>query len=244
MMVLTALFAGIAATLLPLPSLAEDRTQALHTPPATPRAPGPNVLVRRRSGVDPRGIVVELHSALMAELRSGLAPTAALANAVDQFRDRADQLGRVGTALVAVGEQARAGHDPVPVLRRAARIPGAEGLGRLAACWQVSTRTGAALSPVIGQLGDTLRAEEEQRQELRAQLAGPRATSVLLAILPAIGLAMGSGLSTRPLNFLFTSPAGLACLIAGVALELLGLLWTRRIVRGALGRAALRRSQP
>ncbi|QVQ50360.1 type II secretion system F family protein [Spiractinospora alimapuensis] len=248
MIALAALLTGLTVALLPLPSLAQDRVRALHPPPAAARGPGlrgvRRGLARRASGVDPRGLVVELLSALMTELRSGLAPTSALSNAVDQFRDRAERLGRVGPALLAVGERARAGHDPVPELHRAASIAGAEGLGRLAACWRVSARTGAALAPVIGQLGDTLRAEEEQRQELRAQLAGPRATSVLLAVLPAIGLAMGAGLSTRPLVFLLTTPAGLACLAVGITLEVLGLMWTRRIVRGALGRAALRPPTP
>jgi tight adherence protein B len=49
-----------------------------------------------------------------------------------------------------------------------------------------------------------------------------------------VGLLMASGLGGSPLVFLFTTPLGLACLVLGVVLDLLGAWWTLRMVRSAL----------
>ncbi|WP_371103461.1 type II secretion system F family protein, partial [Streptomyces sp. PU_AKi4] len=78
-----------------------------------------------------------------------------------------------------------------------------------------------------------LRAERDQRADLRAQLAGARATAVLLAGLPVVGLALGAALGADPLHILLHTPSGLLCLAAGGVLEGLGLWWALRIMRGA-----------
>jgi tight adherence protein B len=56
---------------------------------------------------------------------------------------------------------------------------------------------------------------------------------VLLALLPAFGLAMGSALGADPLDVLAGTPLGLGCLALGLMLETAGLLWTARITRSA-----------
>ena len=68
---------------------------------------------------------------------------------------------------------------------------------------------------------------------MAAQLAGPRATAVLLALLPAFGLAMGNALGADPLAVLVGTPLGQGCLVLGLLLEAAGLLWTARITRRA-----------
>ena len=72
------------------------------------------------------------------------------------------------------------------------------------------------------------------RHDIAAQLAGPRATARLLAVLPLLGILMGAGLGMHPLSFLLGGPPGLACLTAGVALDGLGLWWTRRMAARVL----------
>jgi tight adherence protein B len=62
-------------------------------------------------------------------------------------------------------------------------------------------------------------------------LAGARATTGLLACLPALGLLLGTALGADPLRVLLHSAAGLACLVVGGALEGTGLWWALRIVR-------------
>jgi tight adherence protein B len=123
--------------------------------------------------------------------------------------------------------------DVVQALRATAELPGGAGLRRLAACWQVSERSGSGLASSVSRLTATLRDEEQVRREVAAQLAGPRATAVLLALLPAFGLAMGSALGADPLDVLVRTPLGLGCLALGLMLETAGLLWTARITRSA-----------
>jgi tight adherence protein B len=123
--------------------------------------------------------------------------------------------------------------DVAQALRVTAERHGGAGLQRLAAAWQVSERSGSGLAPSVSRLAATLRDEEQVRREVAAQLAGPRATAVLLALLPVFGLAMGNALGASPVSVLVGTPLGRGCLGLGLALESAGLLWTARITRRA-----------
>ena len=61
--------------------------------------------------------------------------------------------------------------------------------------------------------------------------AGPRSSARLLAGLPLLGLAMGSGVGADPWAVLTTTGSGQALLVAGVLLEVAGIAWTGRLVR-------------
>jgi tight adherence protein B len=172
---------------------------------------------RRRRGV------IELCSGLAAELGVGSPPREALAAAAG------------GLWLEQLGQVAAAPHGDVSsALRGAATEPGAAGLLRLEACWRVCERSGAPLAPAVAALAEALRDDEQVRREVGAQLAGPRATGVLLALLPGFGLFLGSTLGGAPVDLLLSTPLGHGCLVLGLALELAGLLWTRRLTRSVL----------
>ncbi|WP_345568705.1 type II secretion system F family protein [Streptomyces plumbiresistens] len=140
---------------------------------------------------------------------------------------------RLGEAQAAVLAAARFGGDVPAALAVAARQPGAEGLVGLAACWRVAVDHGAGLAAGLDRLEGALRAERDQRADLRAQLAGARSTAVMLAGLPVLGLALGTALGADPLHVLLHTGAGLGCLLVGGLLEALGMWWAMRIVRGA-----------
>lgn len=57
-----------------------------------------------------------------------------------------------------------------------------------------------------------------------AQLAGPRATVRVLALLPLIGLGMGLLMGADPVGFLLGTPWGWACLVLAALLEAAGTL--------------------
>lgn len=99
----------------------------------------------------------------------------------------------------------------------------------LAACWTTSANTGAGLASAVASLAQAARSAEAMRGEIDVQLAGPRATARMLALLPLLGIAMGQLAGADPIGWLFTAPLGLVCLALGVVLNLAGLLWTRRI---------------
>lgn len=193
-------------------------------------------LVRRRLTARERGRagerralgVIALCGATAAELRAGLQPVQALLVA-------AGTTGGLGEAEGRVVAAARFGGDVPRALRWAAREPGADGLVGVAACWRVAVDGGAGLAAGLDRLEAALRAEREQREALRAQLAGAWSTVVVLALLPVLGLALGAALGAEPLRVLLHTPAGLGCLAVGGVLEAAGLWWAARIVRKGEG---------
>ncbi|MFE7230534.1 type II secretion system F family protein [Streptomyces sp. NPDC057596] len=170
--------------------------------------------------------VIALCGALAGEVRAGRQPGEALLCAA---RDS----GGLGDAQAAVLAAARFGGDVSAALAAAARQPGAEGLRGLAACWRVAVDQGAGLAAGLDRLESALRVERDQRADLRAQLSGARATAVMLAGLPVLGLLLGTAMGADPLRVLLHTGAGLGCLVIGGVLEGAGLWWALRIVRGA-----------
>lgn len=172
--------------------------------------------------------VIALCGALAGEVRAGRQPGEALPVAV-----RADGTGVLAGALAPAVAAARFGGDVARALGGASRSPGAEGLRGLAACWQVAVDRGAGLADGLERLDAALRAERDRRADLRSQLAGARATTVMLAGLPALGLLLGTALGADPLRVLLHTGPGLACLAVGGLLEAAGVRWALWIVRGA-----------
>ncbi|MEU2424692.1 type II secretion system F family protein [Streptomyces sp. NPDC007851] len=170
--------------------------------------------------------VIALCGALAGEVRAGRQPGEALPRAA---RDS----GGLGDAQGAVVAAARFGGDVPGALAAAARQPGAEGLLGLAACWRVAVDQGAGLAAGLDRLDAALRAERDQRADLRAQLSGARATVLMLAALPVLGLLLGSAMGADPLHVLLHTGAGLGCLAVGAVFEGAGMWWAARIVRGA-----------
>ncbi|MFJ6563864.1 type II secretion system F family protein [Streptomyces sp. NPDC091412] len=170
--------------------------------------------------------VIALCGALAGEVRAGRQPGEALLCAA---RDSSG----LGDAQAAVLAAARFGGDVSAALAAAARQPGAEGLRGLAACWRVAVDQGAGLAAGLDRLEGALRVERDQRADIRAQLSGARATAVMLAGLPVLGLLLGTAMGADPLRVLLHTGAGLGCLVIGGVLEGAGLWWALRIVRGA-----------
>ena len=161
-------------------------------------------------------------AALAADLRSGRS----LAAATD-------------AAAAACGNE-RTGRELVRAVR-APEHPPADGFGgptgplaRIAHAVLLSGRTGCSLAEVVSAVEDDLRARHRHDLELRAATAGPRAGAVLLAGLPVLGLAMGSGVGADPWRVLTTTGTGPVLLVAGVALEVAGVAWSARLVRRAV----------
>ncbi|MGW3248591.1 type II secretion system F family protein [Streptomyces sp. NPDC001070] len=188
----------------------------------------------RRAESEGRAAAVgALCAAVAGDLRAGLAPPAALAGALG--REGWPERPGLADAALPLLAAARFGGDVPAALRAAARLEGAGGLAGVAACWQVAVDGGAGLADGLDRIAAALRAERDQREDVRAQLAAPRSTVALLALLPAFGLVLGTGLGADPLGTLLRTPAGLGCLAAGGLLEWAGLAWTARIVRTAEG---------
>lgn len=168
-----------------------------------------------------RTSVIELCDAMAAELSAGRTPDEAFTAAATVLDPHVSR------------ELLHIPRPPPDHLDELATRPGAEGLRLLAACWRIGAERGGTLATVLDGLAGALRDEEAQRQDVSVQLAGPRATARLLAALPLLGLAMAAALGAHPLPFLCTTLPGLACLITGITLNLLGLHWTRTLAKSA-----------
>lgn len=178
---------------------------------------------RRREATVTTEIVVEVCEALSGELRAGQPPQVALARCVE-----------VWPALEPVAAAAGLGADVPTALRRLASRPGASGLAEVAAAWQVSQSSGGTMASALARVADSARRRRGTQQLVMSELASAQATARLVALLPVVVLAMGSGLGGDPWGFLLGTAAGLVCLGAGLALALAGLFWIERIAYAAV----------
>ena len=105
----------------------------------------------------------------------------------------------------------------------------------LAGCLEVAERSGAPLANILEQYAGQLDAHLDGVGARETALAGPRATVVLLAWLPVVGLGLGFALGVNPLELLTGSPLGLSALSAGVLLMVAARSWSRSLIRRAGG---------
>jgi tight adherence protein B len=165
--------------------------------------------------------IAELLSALAAELAAGQPTVLALESAA---------LGLEPPPCPHAVAACRTGADVASALRADARAPGCQALRGLAACWEVSERSGAGLTVAVSQLADSLRAGTDAEAQLAGEVAAVRTSARLLAGLPLLGLLIGQWIGANPLAWLTGSWVGRAVLLTGVALQLLGMAWLHHMV--------------
>ena len=162
---------------------------------------------------------------LMGELRVGAHPLRALAVAA------AESDGEVGLALRAVAARARLGADVSAGLRSISATSSVPVYwNRLAVFWQLAAEHGLAMSTLMAAAHRDILDRQRFSERMRAALAGARATAVILAVLPALGVLLGHIVGAHPLRFLLGSPTGGVVLVAGVGLACAGIVWADRIV--------------
>lgn len=169
--------------------------------------------------------VVAFLGTLRSELRGGRPAPEALTTAIAEH----DRSGRFAATAMTV----RLGGDAGSAIRAAARSDPA--LVGLSMVWSVSEATGAQLAEAVDRLADLERGRVAVRHELRAELAGARATGQVLAVLPLAGIALGGLLGVDPLGWLLGSPSGWVALGVAIALTLVGVRWLNAIVAKAVG---------
>ena len=155
---------------------------------------------------------------LAAQLRVGQVPASALRSAALDC----PPLERAAAAQAI-------GADVAATLREAGSEPGYRGLVDLAMAWELAETAGAPIATLATRVSSSLRELEENTGLVTAELASPRASGRLLATLPLLGLALGTVAGGEPLRFLVDSPAGQICVLSGVGLAAIGVLWTERL---------------
>lgn len=95
----------------------------------------------------------------------------------------------------------------------------------------VHKMTGGNLAQSVEDLASRIRARLHLRGEVRALTAQGRLSGAVVAAAPLAFFAILSITSKEQMDVLFTTPLGLTVLVIGVAMELIGFVWIRRILR-------------
>lgn len=197
------------------------RVGAAGLPTPGRRWPGPSRRADRRVT---ETSALEPCEAIAGDLRAGATAEVALERAAEEW-----------PALAPVARAVHLGAD-VPAAWRAVSLrPGCGDLAVVAAAWQVSQHSGGALARAMTSVAGRLRRLQASRRIVAAELASAHATARLMAGLPLLAWAMGSGVGGNPVAFLAAPPWGWGCLVLGLGLNGLGLWWIRRIADGIEG---------
>ena len=186
-------------------------------------------LMPRRSGspyrmlgcepaVTARRSVTDACAALAAQVRVGRTPAEALITAAEDC-----------PILAQAASAHRLGGDVLAIWEAQSRRRGCGGLADLARAWAISTRTGAPMAATLELVADGMASEEAVRTVVAGELAGPRATGKIMAVLPLVGLALGYALGGDPVGFLLGGLVGWGCLIGGALLAAVGVLWVEAL---------------
>jgi tight adherence protein B len=169
---------------------------------------------------------------MVGELRRGAHPALAAEAVAD------DCSPEIAVVLRTVVDCARIGGDVEPALRGvAATMPQlGEELRRLGAAWRLTSTHGVPLSDILQALHRDLDHRSRCVSSLYAQLAGARASAMVLAALPFAGIALGELIGAGPLKFLCGNGFGGVLLLIGVGLVCLGVQWSARLTERAVPR--------
>jgi tight adherence protein B len=108
------------------------------------------------------------------------------------------------------------------------RMP-TEACGLVVSALEVAARTGGSLADTLEGIAQTLRARQHWMGRVRALTAQGRLQSHIMAGLPMVLLVVLSRLEPEAMALLWSTGPGGLVLLAILALEVLGLIWIRRV---------------
>jgi tight adherence protein B len=163
--------------------------------------------------------------AVARALRSGASLRLALAEAAPAVP------GALGHDLRDVSGTTEAG---VPLLAALARweeerpLPGV----RLAvAALGLGAETGGAQARSLDGVAETLRGRLAVTAEVRALSSQARLSGLVIALSPIVFSGLATATDARTADFLFRTPAGVACLLLGLGLDAVAAAWMTRLCR-------------
>lgn len=165
---------------------------------------------------------------MVSALNAGENPTQALRSAAGVARKPVQE------ELAEVVRRLDAGADIRRAQARMLARYDAEGVRLFAQTLTVKWLTGGDLADVLRSVAEVLRERVRITLRLRSELAGVQIAAVLVALLPY--LLIPFFLVARPswAPTLMEHPLGPPLLVAAVALQIIGFLWLRRILRAEL----------
>ncbi|ASR38386.1 hypothetical protein BAY61_29090 [Prauserella marina] len=168
--------------------------------------------------------------AVVGDLNAGAHPATAVERAAEDAKP--ELAGRLRT----IAATSRLGGDPTTAADSAGSGPGGDAIVRLTRSWGLARQHGLPLAGVLEAVRREVDVSVRIAGQLRARMAGPRASAAILAALPVLGIALGEVMGAAPMAVLFTTTAGQFLLVAGSALVLCGVFWSAALT----GRSVLR----
>jgi tight adherence protein B len=178
---------------------------------------------RVRAELATTAALAEALRTMVAELRAGAHPALAAESAA------AEAPAPAATLMRAVAGSARLGGQLGDLPRTESSGPVRSVLERLTGAWALTQRHGLPMAEVLDAVRRDVSAGVRFRTQLQARLAGPRASALVLACLPVVGVALGEAMGAHPAHVLFTSTPGQVLLVLGCALLWAGTGWTARL---------------
>jgi tight adherence protein B len=165
--------------------------------------------------------LAETLRSLVAELRAGAHPViAAESVAVDAPAVGAQAMRTIAAAARLGGDVARTVTEPL--------------LADTVHAWVLAERHGLPLADVLAAVVRDLDQRARFARQVRARMAGPRASAAVLAYMPLAGVALGEVMGAHPIRVLGHTTLGQVLLVVGVGLACAGVLWSARLTHQAV----------
>jgi tight adherence protein B len=163
---------------------------------------------------------------LAAQLRSGHTVTSGLLAA-------GERAGPLGADARRVTQRVALGATLPDALGRWASERRSEPAAAVAGALAVASETGGASASALDGLARSLRDALGAQAEADALSAQARLSAVVVGAAPIAYLVFAAAADPHAASTLVSTGSGRVCLILGIALDLMGALWMRRITRSA-----------
>lgn len=109
-------------------------------------------------------------------------------------------------------------------------------LNSLQLCLLLAEQTGTAIATLLNTLASNIRDQTDAKRARSAAFAGTRMSAKILLALPLAAIGLGYAIGAKPLTILLSSSWGMFLLVLGLGLNLIGLLWIRKLLAEAAGK--------
>lgn len=139
--------------------------------------------------------------------------------------------GPIGVELRAVGRELELGGETEYALGRLRTRAGSRRVDLIVAAVRVQRRSGGSLATLLRQVAATLDEQDRLEAEARAATAQARFTSLVVVVLPFVGLLLAELAAPGMVARTASSAAGVWLLGVALALQVLGVAVIRRLTR-------------
>jgi tight adherence protein B len=139
--------------------------------------------------------------------------------------------GPIGKELRSVGHELELGAETETTLERLRTSTRSRRVDLIVAAVRIQRRSGGSLARLLRGIAETLEDQDRLDAEVRAATAQARFTSVVVLLLPLVGLLLAELAAPGIVGDMMSSTAGASLLGAAAMLQLSGLLLIARLTR-------------